>query len=501
MTDFSLSSLSLVLTVLYGLYIIVQCVWRLYYHPLAKFPGPRLAAVTLWYECYFDVFLGGQYFKEIDRLHSIYGPVVRISPNELHVKDPNWFSELYPAGSRRRRDKYAWFLSEGTDATSSATVQHHIHQQRRSAFAPSFSKQAVVSHERTLFTPAVKGMCESLDRHARQGRPVVLGTAAASVTIDVVLQMWYGAPPGEPKRCEFFPDWTNPLPTLLGGSHFLRHFPQAFMLLNLLPSSFFKSMPDISFILSLQEASANLAASAMESKKPSVFRTVRSSSLPASENSQERLTAEGFSFVMAATESTAQTVASILYHLVDNPIILDELQEKLKLLWKETEGQPTWNDLEQLQYLRHIVMEGLRVTSSVTGRLARVAPDEVLQHGDWKIPPGTPVSMDHHFTHLDPTLFTNPRKFDPGRWLRAADEGGPLGRHLIPFGRGSRMCIGINVAKAVIYHTIAAIVLRYDMELYRTTREDVDIVRDNLMGAVRASSRGVRMLLSERKGI
>lgn len=89
-------------------------------------------------------------------------------------------------------------------------------------------------------------------------------------------------------------------------------------------------------------------------------------------------------------------------------------------------------------------MEGMRVTASVTGRLARVAPDETLTYGTWVIPPGTPVSMDHHFTHLDPSIFEDPTRFDPLRWQRAADEGSPLDRYLIPFGRGSRMCIGIK---------------------------------------------------------
>jgi cytochrome P450 len=54
---------------------------------------------------------------------------------------------------------------------------------------------------------------------------------------------------------------------------------------------------------------------------------------------------------MAATESTAQTVSSILYHLADNPPILHELRTQLSRLREECEGEPTWNDLEQLRYL------------------------------------------------------------------------------------------------------------------------------------------------------
>jgi hypothetical protein len=64
-TGFSL--VALVLSVLYGAF------WRLYLSPVAKFPGPRLAAVTFWYELYHDVVRGGQYVYEIERMHQKYG--------------------------------------------------------------------------------------------------------------------------------------------------------------------------------------------------------------------------------------------------------------------------------------------------------------------------------------------------------------------------------------------------------------------------------------------
>jgi hypothetical protein len=37
------------------------------------FPGPKLAALTLWYEFYYDVIKGGKYTWEIGRMHEKYG--------------------------------------------------------------------------------------------------------------------------------------------------------------------------------------------------------------------------------------------------------------------------------------------------------------------------------------------------------------------------------------------------------------------------------------------
>ena len=48
-------------------------VYRLYFHPLAKFPGPKLAALTLWYETYHDVWCRGKYVFEIKEMHKKYG--------------------------------------------------------------------------------------------------------------------------------------------------------------------------------------------------------------------------------------------------------------------------------------------------------------------------------------------------------------------------------------------------------------------------------------------
>lgn len=55
------------------IYLASLAVYRLFLHPLAKFPGPKLAALTRYYEAYYDVVQNGQYTFKIAELHREYG--------------------------------------------------------------------------------------------------------------------------------------------------------------------------------------------------------------------------------------------------------------------------------------------------------------------------------------------------------------------------------------------------------------------------------------------
>ena len=56
-----------------GFYVLSLIIYRLFVSPIARFPGPKLAAVTTWYELYYDVIKKGKYLFEIEKMHDKYG--------------------------------------------------------------------------------------------------------------------------------------------------------------------------------------------------------------------------------------------------------------------------------------------------------------------------------------------------------------------------------------------------------------------------------------------
>ena len=55
-------------------WLVYLLISRLILSPLAGIPGPKLAALTSWYEFYYDVIKPGKFVWKIKDLHEEYGP-------------------------------------------------------------------------------------------------------------------------------------------------------------------------------------------------------------------------------------------------------------------------------------------------------------------------------------------------------------------------------------------------------------------------------------------
>jgi cytochrome P450 len=243
---------------------------------------------------------------------------------------------------------------------------------------------------------------------------------------------------------------------------------------------------------------------------PTIFSEILNGKLPQSEKAPQRLIDESKIVIIAGGEAITQLLVVCSYFLLANPSMLQRLQAELATVMpagEDGEAQKAIkvSDLEKLPYLTAIIQEGLRISAIVTVRLPRIATDEDLQYGEYSIPRGTPVSSTSHFIHLNPEYWPRPMEFEPERWTPAeVDEERRAAGHnvtdlpkgnkklLVPFSKGSRMCIGVNLTNALSYLTLATVFRTFDFALFETTRKDVQIQRDCFNGQPWKGTKGVR---------
>lgn len=243
---------------------------------------------------------------------------------------------------------------------------------------------------------------------------------------------------------------------------------------------------------------------------PTIFHELLNSDLSSEEKTLRRLVEEGQTVVAAGAVTTAHYLKFTSYHLLTNPDILQKLKAELETVMPNPNEPASLQKLEQLPYLSAVVSEGFRMSYGVIHRLQRVSPDAPLVFRNWVIPAGTPVGMTSLFIHDNPDLFPEPKQFRPDRWLNQTTKNESNGtrigdntdvknhrleRYLVNFSKGSRTCLGINLAYAEIYLTLATIFRRFDLELYQTTRADIDIVYDWFNPMPRLDSKGVRVVV------
>jgi cytochrome P450 len=464
------------------LYFVTTVLYRLYLHPLARFPGPKLAAATRWYEGYYDLYKPGQYTFKIAELHEQYGPIIRISPHELHVNDPAFFDVLYKKQDGTTH-KYDW--SVDAFATKGAviwTADHNLHKGRRQPIAPYFSKVRV-SNQEDMIMKHVNRLFDRLGGFATSKDSVDLGAAFTAFVRDVVNEYMIGKHYGDIDKADF--DAGMVVAAQAGGllwrtTKFIRFF--APFMRAIPPQWIVKSTSDpnmrefFRFMIMSASDTKNLMAAAVspDDDGPHTFiHEIMQSKLPPSEKAFPRVFDEVSTTTGAGFETTAAVIRLAAFHIYSNPKILQTLRAELAAA-----PNRDWKTLEQLPYLTSIIMEAMRMAPALATRSARVAQDNDLTYENWHIPAGTPVGMTLHLLHQNEKDYPEPLRFDPDRWMQPNPW--QLGdKTFVPFGKGRRNCIGMHLAWAEIYLLLGNITDRYEFEFPSTKPEDFYVNMDN----------------------
>ncbi|KAF2135991.1 uncharacterized protein K452DRAFT_354132 [Aplosporella prunicola CBS 121167] len=505
-----LNSLAAPRTSLLHIINVTQLTNTVTFHPLAKFPGPKLAAMTMWYQGYYDIWRRGQYIWEVIKMHEKYGPIVRISPHEVHILDPSAIDLVYPSGNKKRDKSKYHGRSLMMPNSMTATTSHDLHRSRRGAANPYFSMSSVRRLE-PITRETVKMLLHRFDEFAKTGKVMPVTLACKAMTASIITKYCFGESGGFLELEDFNRTYFDTFENAFGVGHLMAHVSWLGGLMMSLPPKLQEFLtPGLITMYNMRRQWKRQIDEIKKDDKAdngqTVFHGLLKSNLPPAEKATDRLQMEAQNLVVAGQDTTATTLAAIIYELLANPDKLAKLNQELASAIPDPNSVPTSAQVEKLPYLTAVIQEGLRVHPAATLRAQRLSPEPVIYEVNgkvWEIPVGATFSMDAHTTQMHPDYFPDPYTFNPERWI----EDPRLDRYMIAFSKGTRVCLGINLAYQELYLVIAAIFRKYDLydgtgkkgptlELYETERKrDVDMVADMIVTAPAQGSKGVRLLV------
>ncbi|XP_011150775.1 cytochrome P450 9e2 [Harpegnathos saltator] len=176
------------------------------------------------------------------------------------------------------------------------------------------------------------------------------------------------------------------------------------------------------------------------------------------------MTSQAFIFFLAGFDNTSTLMCFAAHEIAVNDDVYKRLQSEIDQVLEETNGQVSYETINNMEYLDAVVNETLRMYP-----LAIMWDRECIK--DFELPPtvtgakpfilkkGQSVWVPVYGLHHDPKYFKDPEKFNPDRFVGEQKKHTLNTGVYLPFGLGPRMCIGNRFAlletKILLFHLLA----------------------------------------------
>ncbi|RDW63956.1 hypothetical protein BP5796_10458 [Coleophoma crateriformis] len=481
-----------------GLSVILQAAWlavlvggvyRRYFHPLSRYPGPFLASITnLWR--FFDFFAGQHHLTEAG-LHKKYGPVVRIGPNSLSFSSLADFDAIY--GYNRNIEKgdfYSFGRQKASDASIFSARSDAAHKEhRKKVVGPALSTSKIITYH-----PVVKkNVANFLGKIARARGPgnedgtVEISELVHAFTFDTTLEIVFG----RTLSADAYTD-TQPAKGLLSSFNKISKFSIGTALLPWLQWTM--SHPKIQAAIrkpKFDSEGTMIGIGALVSKTRRAV-TSEPGRQEASEDEQasilqnflripkddsrwmdpELMWRECFNLVFAAPGSTAAALTATLYELAAH----QEWQERIyhESLMTEKEA----SDVSPPPLLTAVLKESMRLhvpfPSAFPRDITAGAESAIPSLSGHPLPLGTTVQANafvlSHSADLwgDDVEEWRPERFlsDPNRQMNETPktESPSAEEKFVVFSKGARGCVGKEIALMLLAEAVAAIIKQWRIE-------------------------------------
>ncbi|KAI0888741.1 cytochrome P450 [Annulohypoxylon maeteangense] len=457
----------------------LQLLYRVFKHvtsPLRSVPGPFLARFTdLWY---FRALWKAKFEVVNKELHQKYGPIIRYGPNRYSFDDVTAAKTIYSHGTQFAKSD--WYEAWSKPGVWNLFAERDItqHSKYRRQFQTEYSMSSLVEYE-----PFVDECAAVFDQRLQElsqcGLPVNMGHWMQCYAFDVIGCITFS------KRLGFLDQGLdiggvisaieNALvySSLVGIYPFLH--PYLFSFIGWLVGG----GTGYVFAYTTQCMEEHQAAAQVmdvdEKPIPGRARDFISKFVAKHHRDPDVFTPEHImegcsNNMIAGSDTTAISLSAILYYLLKNPNTLAKLREEVKAaqLAAGTSSKDIPFKMSQaMPYLQAVIKEALRMHPATGLPIERVVPVGGATIAGRFFPQGSVVGVNTWIEHRNPRIFgEDANEFKPERWLSDDTEKVSfMNRHWMPFGLGSRTCIGRHISHLEISKLIPRLVRDYDFEL------------------------------------
>ncbi|KAI3325966.1 cytochrome P450 [Xylariaceae sp. AK1471] len=467
----------------------IQLIYNLKFHPLSKYPGPKIAAVSnIWWALNS---ISGRYPWVIEEALRRYGDVIRIAPNELVFLTPQAAKGQLPDDIYLTQEKnLESFVQVGYDTPDtgdngiSGEPNPVRHREIAKRLAPAFSNKNLMAKEHTI-QKHINLFIEKME--CLEGKDIELRQWSDWLALDLSADMTYGQDLGQVRdmKDSVFLKSTLKLNLFLTLSQISRKFSYAtgviltpFVYLAI-PVSVWFAIPnlikptgkDIQDRINRKGHTEHLDY--LEQILPLDKPTLKKKELSHLQN-------VAFQILLASWQPLANQFYSIILFLLQEPDAYATLVSEVRAAFSD-EGEITMKNIAtgNLKYLHACISEGLRLHAETVDGLPRISPGATVD-GHY-IPQGIICQISYFSATRSPRFFHEPLRFRPQRWLQRDDprfDPAYENDHLKasrPFSQGLRGCPGGSIATAIIRLFIANVLWRFDLE---TAQNNISLDKD-----------------------
>ncbi|OTA99874.1 hypothetical protein M426DRAFT_324762 [Hypoxylon sp. CI-4A] len=425
-----------------GIFVaILGYIYTILSSPLAKIPGPWYTLWTVWVFKYNVV--KGRRPRWVHALHLQYGPIVRISPYEVSLQDPKDTRQVYHV--KNEFLKSSWYTALIPDLPNIfGTTDVQYHRRHRRLLASEMSESGLTIHKPVVETKVrltIERMAEEMEE---RGVTDVFRWFLYMAT-DIVGELSFGSS-FRMLETKDENQYTRDLKTIGRAGGIRATFPFLMKVNKFIP------IPVIRTAAKHRENMRGYANQSLERHYKLVEEegddtkpTLLSKLYRATEKDPETLPfieirEDAMAYIAAGSDTTTNTLTYLIWRVCKDPEVKAKLLAELQTLPGSFED----NDLKKLPYLDHVIQETLRLHTAVPSGLPRTVPPEGTTMSGYFIPGGYTVSAQSYSMHRNPEVYPDPLKYDPSRWENPTKA---MKDAFVAFGGGSRICIGLHLAK------------------------------------------------------